>query len=387
MKSPRLFGASSGRAVNLLLALKAKLATDNITVDRWNEDTFYAGNILEKLFLACKTDDFAVVLLTKDDFKVVNGSQYLAIPRDNCIFELGLFIGALGLDATRCFMVTSLPSSCLPSDLAATIYIDFADPPDLSDLDACMQAMDIPASRIAVRIRSMKPFQRPTVAELALDDVMSRERVTPFGSLLENERVLVHSTQPIEIQSAFATRVRDNMKTWKIAYDYYFSVEGPYYTTPIASMIQALASAGLASGRPGPGAADEGDKLPATDRLTMLEAPRNRRAIMENLEIMRRHLRVHFVPHVASETFCVHNANSVDPIAECYLRYSPATFIHCSLGPDKVKAYKFYAHIGDKVFGDSDQVKLSALKDLEKNILNMFPGHLHPAVKAACIGS
>jgi predicted nucleotide-binding protein len=46
--------------------------------------------------------DFAILVLTPDDLTQSRGKQQPS-PRDNVVFELGLFIGALGRD--RVFMV------------------------------------------------------------------------------------------------------------------------------------------------------------------------------------------------------------------------------------------------------------------------------------------
>ena len=54
---------------------------------------------LETLVKAKRQYDFAILVLTPDDLANKKGAQ-LFLPRDNVVFELGLFMGALGKDRT-----------------------------------------------------------------------------------------------------------------------------------------------------------------------------------------------------------------------------------------------------------------------------------------------
>jgi predicted nucleotide-binding protein len=72
--------------------------------------------------------DFAIVVLTADDMTTKRGQTY-AVPRDNVIFELGFFMGRLGLERT--YMVYSRDHSpTLPSDLAGITPATFAERAD-----------------------------------------------------------------------------------------------------------------------------------------------------------------------------------------------------------------------------------------------------------------
>ena len=73
--------------------------------------------------------DFAVLLLTPEDKVFVRETVNLQ-PRDNLMFELGLFMGRLG--PSRTFMVCPSDAKMkLPSDLAGVTYLTF--PTDRSD--------------------------------------------------------------------------------------------------------------------------------------------------------------------------------------------------------------------------------------------------------------
>ncbi len=67
--------------------------------------------------------DFAVLVLTPDDTVVSRASEHLA-PRDNLLFELGLFMGRLG--RSRTFVVCENSTRMkLPSDLAGVTVARF----------------------------------------------------------------------------------------------------------------------------------------------------------------------------------------------------------------------------------------------------------------------
>jgi hypothetical protein len=90
---------------------------DEIHCTVWNQGVFgLSGGTLESLVAAVDDYDFATLVLTPDDLlekRDVKGRS----PRDNVLFELGLFMGALGRDRT--FIVHSRTKRpMLPSDLA-----------------------------------------------------------------------------------------------------------------------------------------------------------------------------------------------------------------------------------------------------------------------------
>jgi len=390
MIKPKLFIASSGRASQLAESFELWLNGKGIQVVHWKEETFYNGSILEKLLRLSREVDFAAILLTKDDSREIQGN-YLDAPRDNCIFELGLFIGALGLSIDRCFMITSLEGTCLPSDLAGQIYIHFEEPEDLTDRGACKKAMRSPAVKISNRIKDFKStavYRRPVLPLLTLDEVLALERPRGrahpgSGHLLPNSTVMVHASQPIETNGAFAPRVLSNMGR-RIRYHYFFSAVNDDCFDPIASMIQTLAAVGVEDG-------SAWEELDETQQLKLLANPVNAPIVERNLKNIGKYLFIHFIPHRASEVFCVHNAG-IEDAADCYLRWDPSSFIKLDgTGAEKVEAYKPFKHLSrSTVFGNSDYVKIDNLiaAGLREKICNMFPPvPLRDKVVEICFGN
>ncbi len=67
--------------------------------------------------------DFAVLVLTPDDVTESRGASQLS-PRDNVLFECGLFMGRLGRE--RAFIVCDKSTKLkLPSDLAGVSLIPY----------------------------------------------------------------------------------------------------------------------------------------------------------------------------------------------------------------------------------------------------------------------
>src|SRR5262245_31786624 len=120
---PSVFIGSSSEGRSIAEYLQVLLDAD-CEVQLWSQATFGLGDsTLASLVVAIERFDFAVLVVTADDTGTARGEGYAA-PRDNVLFELGLFMGALG--PARTFMVVdrSNPPK-LPSDLAGVTYASF----------------------------------------------------------------------------------------------------------------------------------------------------------------------------------------------------------------------------------------------------------------------
>jgi predicted nucleotide-binding protein len=113
---PTIFIGSSTEALVEAKALKSLLERPSLNVRLWSEDVFVpSSNALQDLANEATTSDFAILVLSADD-KVESRGVDILKPRDNVLFELGLFMGALGKD--RAFMVNTQPDGItLPTDL------------------------------------------------------------------------------------------------------------------------------------------------------------------------------------------------------------------------------------------------------------------------------
>ena len=73
------------------------MLSKNLDVRIWDDDTFHLGDHpLESLGRQMLLSDFALLIVHPDDKIVEKGKDDTYTTRDNVLFELGLFIGALG---------------------------------------------------------------------------------------------------------------------------------------------------------------------------------------------------------------------------------------------------------------------------------------------------
>jgi predicted nucleotide-binding protein len=125
---PRLFIGSSSEGLPIAEALQANMdGAAEITV--WNQDLFQPSKtVIETLVDSQSAFDFAVIVLTADDLISKRGVTSPA-PRDNLIFELGLFTGSLGRARTFLMRNRDRPIE-LPSDLDGVTSIEYGERSD-----------------------------------------------------------------------------------------------------------------------------------------------------------------------------------------------------------------------------------------------------------------
>jgi Predicted nucleotide-binding protein containing TIR-like domain len=114
MNKPRIFLGSSGKQSKLLEAITRGLE-GVADVEPWTT-TFNPGrSTLDRLVELSQEVDFAAFVFAQDDWTMTDASQSgEASPRDNVVFEAGLFGGALGIRRT---FILHANDSKLPSDL------------------------------------------------------------------------------------------------------------------------------------------------------------------------------------------------------------------------------------------------------------------------------
>lgn len=122
MKKPRVFLGSSSEAREIVDSLEAGLR-DVANCDRWDLDVFRPGHFtLEELTRIVEQVDFAVFVLGQDDV-TESRESVTPSPRDNVIFEAGLFTAVLGRERT--FYVVDSAGTKIPSDWAGLGYTVF----------------------------------------------------------------------------------------------------------------------------------------------------------------------------------------------------------------------------------------------------------------------
>lgn len=112
---PQIFVGSSSEGLPIASRISSSIKGKGLNVKSWNKDVFSPSESnIEALVEQAKSCDFAILVLTPDDWVKSRGKMKIA-PRDNVIFELGLFMGAIGRNRT--YLLTTKNTMKLPSDL------------------------------------------------------------------------------------------------------------------------------------------------------------------------------------------------------------------------------------------------------------------------------
>lgn len=118
---PSIFIGSSVEGLEVAYALQANLE-HQAEVTIWSQGVFRLTKAtLASLIDAVSSFDFAALVLSADDSARIRDQHY-SVARDNVIFELGMFIGALGTDRTFFIVPRDTPDLHLPSDLAGIAH-------------------------------------------------------------------------------------------------------------------------------------------------------------------------------------------------------------------------------------------------------------------------
>ncbi|HEX6670539.1 MAG TPA: TIR domain-containing protein [Gemmatimonadales bacterium] len=129
MDKPRIFLGSSGKQVKLLQALTRGLQ-DVAQVEPWTTSLTPGTSTLDRLVELAHEVDFAAFVFARDDWTTTSPAASPApgtgqdSPRDNVVFEAGLFGGVLGM--RRTFIIHSRGSK-LPTDLLGLICVRYDD--------------------------------------------------------------------------------------------------------------------------------------------------------------------------------------------------------------------------------------------------------------------
>lgn len=123
MRKPRLFIASSAEKLRVADAFNVNLDHD-FEVSIWKNGTFDLSSVtINAVVEKSSAVDFALFVFAPDDEALIR-EQHQNVIRDNVLFELGLFIGAIGLE--RCFIVKPRGVELrLPTDLLGVTMADY----------------------------------------------------------------------------------------------------------------------------------------------------------------------------------------------------------------------------------------------------------------------
>jgi hypothetical protein len=120
---PTLFVGSSTETLDVAKSVQVALE-DTAEVTVWSQGVFQPGTpYIQALAEAADKFDFALLIMGADDVLESRGTA-ISAPRDNVIFELGLFIGALGRNRTF-FMYNRDYELKVPTDLSGVAALTY----------------------------------------------------------------------------------------------------------------------------------------------------------------------------------------------------------------------------------------------------------------------
>ncbi len=151
---PRVFIGSSGaslRVAKKLSALLKKQLVGLAIIEVWEEPQIFTPSavIINRLTEKAKNSDFGIFIFAADDKTNIKGNDN-AVPRDNVIFEGGMFTATCGLSRTF-FVCEKGKDLHIPTDLAGVTYLDFS-----RDVSGKLIQFHKTVSKLAATIREQK---------------------------------------------------------------------------------------------------------------------------------------------------------------------------------------------------------------------------------------
>lgn len=143
MAKPRIFLGSSGKQEELIEALAGGLG-DVVQVEPWTTVFNPGVSTLERLIELTREVDFAAFIFAADDWttsaaaSAPGAAAGQASPRDNVVFEAGLFGGALGMRRT---FILHAQGAKLPTDLLGLTCVRYDGATTEPEIEAICQKL------------------------------------------------------------------------------------------------------------------------------------------------------------------------------------------------------------------------------------------------------
>lgn len=171
---PIVFVGASSEADPVVTEVLANLQ-NTATVNPWANIMTLGSSTLVSLLGAAETSDFAVFVFRGDDV-TTSRSEAQAAPRDNVVYELGLFTGKLGPE--RAFLLYDGDDKAkLPSDLKGVTYVPYSGRSLANSVRVACARIQEAMRRLGLRSRT-RQFEDRTEAHRYMYHLMADPRVT-----------------------------------------------------------------------------------------------------------------------------------------------------------------------------------------------------------------
>jgi predicted nucleotide-binding protein len=201
---PQVFIASSVESLDIANAIHSNLDRDaEVTV--WDQGFELSQNILDELLEAAKRSDFGIFVFAPEDVVTIR-KRTLKSPRDNVVFELGLFMGGIGKERTFIIAPRGCPELHLPTDLVGLKLGSFNPIRRDGNLRAALgpscTEIRILMKRRGLRTREIDPLRlrleelhslrnverKPSVTATLAADNLPRVSIEPIGTKSQKPR-------------------------------------------------------------------------------------------------------------------------------------------------------------------------------------------------------
>jgi predicted nucleotide-binding protein len=182
---PSVFIGSSSEDLEIAHEVELHLENDAFATIWKNWGFGFGDSTLESLMNAVEQFDFAIMILNPNDLLESRGQEYTS-PRDNVIFELGLFMGRLGRN--RVFILHEQDNDLkLPSDLLGITRATYRKREKMSD------ALSPACFRIIKSVRALGFFEGKQATQLSQATLQVEgvsERMMKLITLLVRSRTI-----------------------------------------------------------------------------------------------------------------------------------------------------------------------------------------------------
>ena len=133
-KRKDVFLAYSSGSVETAQYIKGVLTKLGVSTLDWKSDFVGGPTILDQINEAVNQTSGGVFLFTRDD--MLMGAEELAAPRDNVVFEAGIFANSKGYERV---LIVLEEGAKLPADLGGIVYVPMADKRNLVNIEPQMK--------------------------------------------------------------------------------------------------------------------------------------------------------------------------------------------------------------------------------------------------------
>ncbi len=194
-RKPRIFIGSSVESLPVADAVNVNL-DHQAEVTIWRNGTFeLASNTIDSLEGKAQSVDFSLFIFSPDDIAIIRQQEKVVV-RDNVVFELGLFIGALGKE--RCFILKPRGIDLhLPTDLLGMTLADYEPNRSDGDLASAVNHACVLIKKQMERLSLREKSQSVRMQVANASNILSELNAIDF-SVLE-ELVETHTSSPCGI--------------------------------------------------------------------------------------------------------------------------------------------------------------------------------------------